>query len=98
MGHSFGLDGAYLLLPEDKLKQEYLRAAADFTFLQDAKVGKQDQEEVKTLQEENRRLAERLKKLENIQMEELVRNLEAKVLALEKARESDKLESKIRSR
>jgi integrase len=35
MGHKFGLDNSYLRMTEDHLRQEYLKAKDDFTFLTD---------------------------------------------------------------
>jgi integrase len=50
MGHSFSLDSAYLHMPEEQLRKEYMKAEADFTFLQDRKLDRKSQERVDELQ------------------------------------------------
>jgi integrase/recombinase XerC len=40
MGHSFGLDNAYLHLSEDEMKKAYEKVADDFTFLTDRRADK----------------------------------------------------------
>jgi integrase len=57
MGHTFGLDGAYLLLPEDQLKAQYMKAADDFTFLSEPKLDTSSKQTIETLQKDLRNMA-----------------------------------------
>jgi integrase len=50
MGHKFGLDANYLRLNEERLDKEYLKAAADFTFLTDQKLDKESKQRVEELE------------------------------------------------
>jgi integrase len=52
MGHSFGLDSAYLHIPEESLKTQYTKARDDFTFLQDRKLDHESRKRVEELQAE----------------------------------------------
>jgi hypothetical protein len=52
MGHRFGLDNAYLRMDEDHLRKEYLKAADDFTFLQDRKLDRESKERVDKLEKQ----------------------------------------------
>jgi integrase len=54
MGHKFGLDNAYLRMAEDRLRQEYLKAIDDFTFLTDTKAQQEAKKQIEELQKELR--------------------------------------------
>jgi integrase len=56
MGHGFGLDSAYLHMPEESLKTQYMKVADDFTFLQDRKLDRESKKRVEELQAELDRL------------------------------------------
>jgi integrase len=55
MGHRFGLDNAYLRMDEEHLRKEYMKAADDFTFLQDRKLDRESKERVDQLQDQIKR-------------------------------------------
>ena len=55
MGHNFGLDNAYLHMDDDLLKKEYMKAADNFTFLQDRKLDRESKERVDDLQDQLKR-------------------------------------------
>jgi integrase len=72
MGHRFGLDSAYLHMPEESFKAQYMKAVDDFTFLHDRKLDRESKERVDELQNllkrkeaELRVTNERLEKLES---------------------------------
>ena len=52
MGHTFGLDGAYLHLNEDQVRKEYLKAIDDFTFLTDRKPTRELEERTLALEKQ----------------------------------------------
>ena len=52
MGHRFGFDNAYLHIDEERLKQEYMKSADDFTFLTDKKLDRESKKRVDDLEEQ----------------------------------------------
>lgn len=55
MGHRFGLDNAYLRMDEERLRKEYMKAADEFTFLQDRKLDLESKEQVDELRDQLKR-------------------------------------------
>jgi integrase len=52
MGHNFNLDNAYLHMNDEQLKQAYMKAKDEFTFLTDQKLDRENQKRVDELQEQ----------------------------------------------
>jgi integrase len=77
MGHKFGLDNAYLRMDEDRLRKEYAKAEADFTFLSESK--KQENEEISSLRDQLRELRLAVRMLQDAS--ELKANISAQSLA-----------------
>jgi len=50
------LDNSYLCMDEDRLRKEYMKAADDFTFLQDRKLDRESKQRVEELQAELNKL------------------------------------------
>ena len=63
MGHRFALDGSYLRLGEDKIAEEYLKVMPKLTWL--STVNGATNGRMKTLEEENKELKDRIGKLES---------------------------------
>jgi hypothetical protein len=87
MGHSFGLDNAYLHMDDDLLKMEYMKASDNFTFLQDRKLDRESKERVDELENQLKRkddaianLQQRISHISTLSEEEIeaVRQLIAK--------------------
>jgi len=60
MGHNFGFDNAYLHIDEDRLRQEYMKAIDDFSFLTDRKPYREQEKQLKDQQKRIETLEQQL--------------------------------------
>jgi len=90
MGHNFGFDNAYLHMDENRLRQEYMKAIEDFTFLKDAKLDKETRKRVEEVESENQQLKEKMEKMDQ-QMAEI---RQAFTAAVQRLSEQDKAAAK----
>jgi hypothetical protein len=65
MGHSFGLDNAYLHLSEDEMKKAYEKVVDDFTFLTDRRADKAFSKENEELRSDLEKVTKELRDFRN---------------------------------